>query len=42
MHTLKNHQPSTKKRYSAMSFIAINLKILIMIDNYANYDMRVF
>ena len=25
-----------------MSFVAINLKILIMIDNYANYDMRVF
>ena len=27
--------------YCAMSFVAINLKILIMIDNYANYNMQV-
>lgn len=42
MHTLKNHQLLTKKKYCAMSFIAINLNILIMIDNYANYNIQVF
>lgn len=25
-----------------MSFVAINLKILIMINNYATYNMRLF
>ena len=25
-----------------MSFVAIDLKFLIMIDNYASYNMRVF
>ena len=42
MHALKNHQLLTKKKYCVMSFIAINLKILFMIDNYANYNMQVF
>ncbi len=35
-------QPSTKNLYYSMSFVSINLKILILIDNYASYYMRVF
>ncbi len=42
MHTPKNHQPSTKKWYCSMGFVAIDPKISIMIDNYASYNIRVF
>ena len=38
----KNHQLSTKKRYSPMGFVVIDPKISIMIDNYASYNIRVF
>lgn len=33
----ENHQPSTKKMYRSMSFAALDLKFLIVIDNYASY-----
>lgn len=41
MHS-ENHQPSTKKKYCLMSFEAIDSKFLIVINNYASYNMRVF
>lgn len=33
----ENHQPSTKKMYRSTSFAALDLKFLIVIDNYASY-----
>ncbi len=42
MHTPKNYQPSTKKLYYLISFVLINFKILILIDNYIYYKVKVF
>ena len=37
MYTLLNSDPPTEKEYRSMSFPAISLKILIMIENYPSY-----
>ena len=42
MHTSQNHQPSTKKEYRSINFAAVDLKILIMIDNHASYNKQPF
>ncbi len=39
IYNSQNHQPSTRKEYRSTSFVAINPKILITIDNYARYDI---
>ena len=45
MPTLTRYQkssPSTKKNeYQSISFAAIDLKILVMIDNYSSYDIYI-
>ena len=38
MHTPQNHQLSTKKEYRLINFAAIDLKILIMLDNHVGYN----
>lgn len=42
MYTPKNHQSSINKKYYSMSYKAINLIILSMINNYTSYNIRVF
>ena len=42
MHTPQNHQPSMKKEYRSINFAAVDLKILIMIDNHASYNKQSF
>ena len=42
MHTPQNHQPLAKKEYHSINFVAIDIKILIMIDNHAGYNKQPF
>ncbi len=42
IRTSQNYQLSMKNLYYLISFISINLKILILIDNYGSYYMQVF
>ena len=42
MHNPKNHQLLIKKKYCLISFVVTNSKILIIINNYASYNMRFF
>ena len=42
MHTYRNSQPSTKKKYRLMSFAAIDPNFFFMINNYASYEERAF
>ena len=42
MHTLLDFDPPTKKKYRSMSFPAISLKFLIMIEDYPSYHQKKF